>query len=210
MPPPIPTFEFEQELRALGYMSIAGTDEAGRGPLAGPVVAAAVILRIGDVPDGIRDSKLLSPAQRKELFEQISLRAVAHGVGVVGNERIDEINILRASVEAMHLAIERLYPIPDMVLADGNSFRSDRYAFRNIIKGDQRSFSVAAASILAKVTRDTLMRKYAEMYPEYGFDRHKGYPTAFHREAVRRLGPCAIHRKTFLRKLLLDCNIENI
>ncbi|MBQ4248466.1 MAG: ribonuclease HII [Clostridia bacterium] len=192
---------FERETRAAGYNVIAGTDEAGRGPLAGPVVAAAVILPPEPI-EGIDDSKKLSEKKREALYDVIMERAAAVGVGFADAGEIDEINILNAAMISMARAVENMAVKPDFVLIDGNTSRFMDIPHRCIVKGDQKSASVAAASIIAKVTRDRLMKEYDEKYPEYNFGKHKGYPTREHMELVKKYGPCEIHRKTFLKKIL--------
>lgn len=175
----------------------AGVDEAGRGPLAGPVVAAAVILPEECQINGLNDSKKLSPQKREALFHQIKRLAIVTGVGIVEPEEIDRINILRASLLAMEIAVKKLNPQPDYLLIDGNIRTSLLIPQETVIKGDLRCCSIAAASIIAKVIRDSIMDNYHNIYPEYNFKRHKGYPTIDHFEALRRFGPCPIHRKTF-------------
>ena len=192
---------FERETRAAGYNVIAGTDEAGRGPLAGPVVAAAVILPPEPI-EGIDDSKKLSEKKREALYDVIMERAESVGVGFADAGEIDEINILNAAMISMARAVENMAVKPDFVLIDGNTSRFMDIPHRCIVKGDQKSASVAAASIIAKVTRDRLMKEYDEKYPEYNFGKHKGYPTREHMELVKKYGPCEIHRKTFLKKIL--------
>ena len=207
--PPRDLLEFERRCRRDGYRRIAGVDEAGRGPLAGPVVAAAVVLKypfdLGDFP-GLDDSKVVPRDLRERLFDQVTARAAACGVGMVGPEEIDEVNILAASLDAMRRAVEALGGPPDLVLVDGNQpIRGLAVAQKTLVKGDGRSASIAAASILAKVTRDRLMEAFDRQYPEYGFARHKGYASTEHRAAIRRHGPCPIHRRTFgTVRLLLE------
>lgn len=177
---------------------IAGSDEVGRGALAGPVVAAAVILNLKNVPKGINDSKQLTRLQRERLAEEIQRRAVSFSVCRIEHYEIDQINILKASLRAMALAIKALRPFPDHVLIDGHQMVPDLDCPQStIVKGDCLSVSVAAASIVAKVTRDQWMREYDELYPGYGFASHAGYNTRMHQEAIARLGPSAIHRLTF-------------
>jgi ribonuclease HII len=192
-----PTLEFEDVWWAQGIEHIAGVDEAGRGPLAGPVVAAAVILPKGLLIDGVNDSKVLSAKQREALFHEIYAMALAVGVGIIGHEVIDRINIYQASILAMRKAIEKLTIVPSMVLADGNSFKHETWRYQNIVAGDAKSVTIAGASVIAKVTRDNLMLEYHEQYPQYGFDRHKGYGTKVHMEALRQHGMCPIHRRSF-------------
>ncbi|PLX33179.1 MAG: ribonuclease HII [Ignavibacteria bacterium] len=189
------TMEFD--LLAQGYRSVAGVDEAGRGPLAGPVVAAAVIFTPNIRLEGIGDSKALSATRREELSSQIREHAAAWGIGRASPEEIDELNILQASILAMHRAIGALNPASDYLLVDGNRFHHPDLPFTTVVKGDARCFSIGAASILAKVDRDRIMKELHERYPEYDFAKHKGYPTASHIDALRRHGPCPIHRRSF-------------
>jgi ribonuclease HII len=187
--------EYENKALAKGYEIVAGIDEAGRGPLAGPVVAAAVILtKILDV-DGLNDSKKLSSKKREKLFPKI--QEMPNGVAVVSQEIIDEINILQATRLAMKQAVENLMIHPDIILIDGNQKIESPIEQWTIVKGDTKSFSIAAASILAKVTRDRIMEEYHKQYPQYEFSRHKGYGTKNHRDLIAKHGPCPIHRKTF-------------
>ncbi len=176
---------------------VAGVDEAGRGCLAGPVVAGAVILDENRPIHGLRDSKTLSEKRRNELFEQIREKALAYSVGITGAAEIDRINILQASLLAMEKAVLALRKKPDRVLIDGNSKTSLKIEQKAIVKGDSKCASIAAASIVAKVTRDRIMTEIEKEYPGYGFSRHKGYPTKEHFGALRNLGPCPIHRKSF-------------
>lgn len=187
----------EKEARRLGHSVIAGVDEAGRGPLAGPVVAAAVILREDAVIDGLTDSKQLTETRRNELYGIIKESALSFSVGYASHEVIDSINILQATLRAMLEAVEGLDPKPDFVLIDGIQTIQWPGPQRAVVKGDTLSLSIAAASVIAKVTRDRMMVEYSKRFPGYGFDRHKGYGSAYHREAIARQGPCPIHRKTF-------------
>ncbi len=196
------TLKFENELFTCGYRLIAGVDEAGRGPLAGPVVAACVLLPLDDPIEGINDSKKLSPKKRAELLKIIRDKAIAYGVGIVDHETIDAINILNATKLAMKQAVESMTIQPDFVLVDAVKDLDITQPQMGIIKGDALSYMIAAASIIAKETRDDLMRDYAKAYPVYGMERHKGYPTKAHREAILEFGPCPIHRQSFLKKLL--------
>ncbi len=189
--------QLEQTLRQRGYQRIAGIDEAGRGALAGPVVAAAVVLPINCQISGVTDSKQLTPKRRAELFDDIHSTAVAVGVGRVGNEEIDRINILQATMGAMAQAIAQITPAPDYVLVDGTHLPEIFLPAEAIPKGDALIQSIAAASIIAKVTRDRLMIELDETYPGYGFQGHKGYGTLLHRQAIAQLGPCPIHRRSF-------------
>ncbi|MBI2486146.1 MAG: ribonuclease HII [Deltaproteobacteria bacterium] len=191
-----PNYSYERKIWGIGKLP-AGVDEAGRGPLAGPVVAAAVILPKECEILGVNDSKKLSHQKREILFEQIKTVAVSIGVGIVEPEEIDRINILRASLLAMEIAVKNLNPQPNSLLIDGNTRTSLLIPQETIIKGDFICYSIAAASIIAKVTRDSIMDNYHDTYPQYNFRRHKGYPTKEHLEAIRIYGPCPIHRKTF-------------
>jgi ribonuclease HII len=189
---------YEDSCLASGAKLIAGADEVGRGALAGPVVAAACILNLDDLPDGINDSKQLTRLQRERLSEEIQSRAIAFSISRVEHDEIDQINILKASLRAMELAIKALRPFPDYVLIDGNQEVPNLDCPQStIIKGDSLSVSVAAASIVAKVKRDQWMKEYDQQYPDYGFASHAGYNTRIHQEAIARLGPSAIHRLTF-------------
>ena len=193
----MPILEIEQSIWSLGVDILAGVDEAGRGPLAGPVVAAAVTFPKGCFLEGVDDSKKLTEKKREELFEQIQFHATSVGVGIVSHEIIDRINILQATILAMRKALEQLPSPPQFVIADGNSFKHETFGFENIVDGDARSFTIAAASIVAKVTRDRLMREYHVQYPVYGFAKHKGYGTKEHLTAIKQHGLCEIHRKSF-------------
>ena len=190
-------WHFEGVARRQGYAQVAGIDEAGRGPLAGPVVAAAVLLPPDlDLP-GVNDSKKLSAATRERLFTEIMARAVAVGVGCSQAQEIDRINILQATLQAMEQAVRLLAPTPDYLLIDGISAVPINIPQKTLKQGDSRSVSIAAASIIAKVTRDRLMVEYDREFPGYGFAAHKGYGCESHMQAIARLGPCPIHRRTF-------------
>lgn len=191
-------WEIESELP---FELICGVDEAGRGPLAGPVCAAAVILPKGLVIPGLNDSKKLSDKRRRELFPIIQQEAVSFGIAFASQEEIDEINILQATFLAMRRAIDQLNPQPEFALIDGNRETDFGVPCKTVIKGDSLSANIAAASVLAKVTRDNWMMEAAEKYPGYGFEIHKGYGTKAHYAALEKLGPCPIHRRTFLKKL---------
>lgn len=184
------------------YNVIAGIDEAGRGPLAGPVVAAAVILPKNRPILYLNDSKQLSAKKREELYDVIMKEAVSVGVGMAGEQKIDEINILQATYEAMREAVSKLDPQPDITLNDAVTIPDLTMRQVPIIQGDAKSASIAAASIIAKVTRDRLMLEYDRQYPEYGFASHKGYGSQSHMEAIKKYGPCPIHRKTFIQGIL--------
>jgi ribonuclease HII len=189
--------EIEREHWAQGIKHIAGVDEAGRGPLAGPVVAAAVIFPKEVSIAGVNDSKKCAAKKRDELFELIMDQALCIGIGIVDHVEIDRINILQATILAMRIALDKLNIQPDQVLVDGNSFKHDTLRFQNIIGGDAKSFTIAAASIIAKVTRDRIMNEMDINYPQYGFAKHKGYGTRQHVDAIRLHGLCEIHRRSF-------------
>ena len=194
-------WELENELYAQGYSLLCGVDEAGRGPLAGPVCAAAVILPAGLEIPGLNDSKKLSEKQREALFEPIKAAAKAYGIAFATVEEIENLNILNATFLAMNRAISQLSPQPELALIDGNRNTGITVPSRCVVKGDSRCADIAAASVLAKVSRDRYMLEMAEKYPEYGFERHKGYGTKAHYDAIREYGPCPIHRPSFLRKM---------
>ena len=195
-------FDFDKEIKNEGYTCLCGVDEAGRGPLAGPVVACAIIMREDDIIEEINDSKKLSEKKRGMLFDVIKENALDISIGIADEKVIDEINILNATMKAMNDAISGLTHPFDIALIDGNCSRGIEFYNRCIVKGDANSYNIAAASIIAKETRDRYMREIASKYPEYGFDIHKGYGTKSHREALLKYGPCEIHRKTFLTKIL--------
>ena len=197
----MPSFDFENEKRALGYKFICGCDEAGRGPLCGPVVAAAVILPEGEIIEGLNDSKKLTEKKRERLYDEIISRALAYGIAEATPAEIDEINILNASMLAMKRAIEAMEIKADFALIDGNHARGFDIPAEPVIKGDALSYSIAAASVLAKVTRDRGCIELDREYPEYGIAKHKGYPTKDHMDAVRLHGPAPIYRKSFLKFL---------
>ena len=190
-------YRYEVQAWRTGIVHVAGLDEAGRGPLAGPVVAAAVIVAPDRRIRGLRDSKLLPPERREELYDAIRTRAVAIGVGIVDHLTIDRINILEATRAAMDQALLALGVVPDLVITDFVPLRGLMCPQRNLVDGDRRCATVAAASIIAKVTRDRLMREADEQFPEYGFGRHKGYATPEHLAALDRHGPCPLHRRSF-------------
>jgi ribonuclease HII len=197
-------YRYEKLAVQEGFCTVCGIDEAGRGPLAGPVFAAAVILPAGCTIKGINDSKKLSPQKREALFDEIEAGAVSYGIGFATEEEIDEINILQATFRAMKRAFDALKILPDLALVDGNRMPTLGVETRTIVRGDALSASIAAASILAKVSRDRLMRQVDEIYPQYGFAKHKGYGTAYHVEMLKKYGPCPVHRRTFLKKILGD------
>ena len=194
-------WELENEIYDSGVSLICGVDEAGRGPLAGPVCAAAVILPRNIEIVGLNDSKKLSEKSREKLYDEICEKAMSFGIAFASVEEIEELNILNAAMLAMNRAIAQLEPQPELALIDGNRSSAIEINSRCVIKGDAKCADIAAASILAKVTRDRYMLDMAEKYPEYHFERHKGYGTKLHYEALREYGPCEIHRPGFLRKM---------
>ena len=193
-------WELEEACWAAGYQLVCGADEVGAGPLAGPVYAGAVILPRYLELKWLNDSKQVTPRRREVLFEQLKAQAVAWAVASVDEKTIDEINILNARMLAMERAMEQLNPAPDYALIDGNRDKGISFPHETAVKGDSRSASIAAASILAKVSRDHYMEEMAERYPEYHFEQHKGYPTRLHYEMLDRYGPSPIHRRSFLKK----------
>ena len=204
----MPSFKEEEKLQKQGYKFIAGIDEAGRGPLAGPVVAAAVIVKKNKGKKGIdfllkkvKDSKKLSFLQREEIFEElIRCKMIIWSVASVAEKIIDKINIKNAAELAMEKAVNKLRKKPDFLLIDGNSLKNQKLKkteYKLVVRGDDKIFSCAAASIIAKVVRDRIMQKFHKKYPKFGFDKHKGYPTKFHYKALRENGPCPIHRRSF-------------
>ncbi len=195
-------WDIENQLHSEGYKIICGCDEAGRGPLAGEVAAAACILPAGIEIKGLNDSKKLSEKKREELFETIKEVALAYAVATSSVEEIENLNILEAALLAMRRAVDQLNITPDFVLVDGNVNRGWSFPSKAVIGGDAKSPNIAAASILAKVTRDRICYELDEKYPMYGFAKHKGYATKEHREAILKYGPCPVHRKLFLRKLI--------
>lgn len=199
----MPDYEFEKAAVNSGFSCICGVDEAGRGPLAGPVCAAAVILPEGVVIEGLDDSKKLTEKKREGLYDIIKQTAVAYSVAYGTLEEIETVNILEATYLAMNRAIEGLNVKPDFALIDGNRVpRGIKIPCETVVKGDSKSMSVAAASVLAKVTRDRLMLEYDKKYPEYNFKKHKGYGTKEHTELIKQYGPCEIHRLSFLKNIL--------
>ena len=194
----IDMLQFEKEFASQGKMLIAGIDEAGRGPLAGPVVVASVIMPLDNIIDGINDSKKLSEKKRNELFEKIKQTAISYHIEVIDEKIIDDINILNATKLGMKNCIDKLDKTPDVVLIDAVKIDSDVQTV-SIIKGDAKSYSIAAASILAKVYRDNLMLQYDKEYPVYNFAKHKGYGTKMHIDAIKQYGICPIHRRTFVK-----------
>ena len=205
----MPDYSYENAALSRGFAVVAGTDEAGRGPLCGEVVATAVILPQGLYIEGLNDSKKLSEKKREKLYELIIENAVSYGIASASVEEIDRLNILNAAQLAMRRAVAMLSPTPDLVLVDGNIARDFEMETRTVIGGDALSCSIAAASILAKVTRDRMCLKWDELYPEYGIAGHKGYATKTHVAALKELGPCPIHRRSFLSKILKDTPFED-
>lgn len=197
----MPTFEYEEKARQNGYKFICGCDEAGRGPLCGPVVAAAVILPDGLIIEGLDDSKKLTERKREKLYDVIIEKALAYAICEASPAEIDEINILNASMLAMRRAVEALEIPADFALIDGNCSRGFAIPTETVVGGDKKSYSIAAASILAKVTRDRQCVELDLEYPEYGIAKHKGYPTKDHMDKVREIGPAPIYRKSFLKFL---------
>ena len=195
--------EFENKLYSEGLKYIAGIDEAGRGPLAGPVVVGIAIMKPDSFIEGVNDSKKISEKKRELLYEQITNEAIDWSVGIVDQNEIDEINILNATKKALHMAITNLKIKPDRILVDAlEHIDTCGIPYTSIIKGDAKVYSISAASIIAKVTRDRMMKEYDEIYPEYGFAGHKGYGTAKHIQAIKAYGPCPLHRKTFVKNFI--------
>ena len=193
----------EEKLHEKNIEYIAGIDEAGRGPLAGPVVVGVVIMPKDSMIEGVNDSKKVSEKKREKLYDEITNEAIAWGVGIVDQNRIDEINILNATKEAVTMAISSLKVKPDLILVDAlTNIDTLGIPYKSIIKGDAKEYSIAAASIIAKVTRDRIMRQWDEVFPEYGFKGHKGYGTKKHIEAIKEYGPCLLHRKTFIKNFI--------
>ena len=205
--------KIEEELYKKGTTSIAGIDEAGRGPLAGPVVVACVVMPRDSMIEGVNDSKKLSEKKREKLYEEITNEALGCGVGIISQEEIDKINILNATKEGLTLAIKNLekdlqeknrdFQKPEIILVDAlTKIDTDHIPYRSIIKGDSKSYSIAAASIIAKVTRDRIMIEWDEVYPVYGFEKHKGYGTAAHIAAIKEYGLCPLHRRSFVKNIV--------
>ena len=190
--------EQENELRKKGFQYICGIDEAGRGPLAGPVVVASVIMPADSMIEGVNDSKKVSEKKREKIYDQILEEAISYGVAIIGQDEIDEINILNATKKGLTVSLQELSQRPDLILVDAlNGIDTMGIPYDSIIKGDAKCYSIAAASIIAKVTRDRIMREWDSVYPEYGFEKHKGYGTAAHIAAIREHGLCPIHRRSF-------------
>lgn len=182
------------------FKYICGIDEAGRGPLAGPVVVACAVMPRDSMIEGVNDSKKISEKKREELFEKITSEAISYGVGIIDQKEIDRINILNATKEGLTMAVKELSVRPDLIIVDAlNNIDTEGIPYESIIKGDAKCYSIAAASIIAKVTRDRIMRQWDEIYPQYGFIKHKGYGTAAHIAAIKEYGPCPLHRNSFIK-----------
>ena len=195
--------EKENDLRKKGFQYICGIDEAGRGPLAGPVVVASVIMPADSMIEGVNDSKKVSEKKREKIYEQILEEAISYGVAIIGQDEIDEINILNATKKGLTVSLQELTEKPDLIVVDAlNGIDTMGIPYESIIKGDAKCYSIAAASILAKVTRDRIMREWDKVYPEYGFEKHKGYGTAAHIAAIREYGLCPIHRRSFTKNFV--------
>ena len=195
--------EKENDLRKKGFQYICGIDEAGRGPLAGPVVVASVIMPVDSMIEGVNDSKKVSEKKREKIYEQILEEAISYGVAIIGQDEIDEINILNATKKGLTISLQELTQKPDLILVDAlNGIDTMGIPYDSVIKGDAKCYSIAAASIIAKVTRDRIMREWDKIYPEYGFEKHKGYGTAAHIAAIREYGLCPIHRRSFTKNFV--------
>jgi len=196
--------EIEEDLHKKGFKYICGIDEAGRGPLAGPVVIASVIMPEDSKIEGINDSKKISEKKREKLYDLILEEAISYGVGIVGQDVIDDINILNATKKGLTMSLQELTKKPDLILVDAlNNIDTLGIPYESIIKGDAKSYSIAAASIIAKVTRDRIMRQWAEIYPQYEFEKHKGYGTANHIKAIKEFGLCPLHRRSFVKNIIV-------
>ena len=195
--------EHENELRNKGFKTICGIDEAGRGPLAGPVVIASVIMPANSMIEGVNDSKKISEKKREKIYDQILEEAVSYGIAIIGQDEIDEINILNATKKGLTVSLKELTEKPDLIVVDAlNGIDTMGIPYESIIKGDAKCYSIAAASILAKVTRDRIMREWDKIYPKYGFEKHKGYGTAAHIAAIKEHGLCPIHRRSFTKNFI--------
>ena len=195
--------QIEEEIYNTGVETICGIDEAGRGPLAGPVVVAAVIMPRDSFIEGVNDSKKVSEKKRELLYDLITKEAIAWGVGIIDQKEIDRINILNATKEGLTMAVKELSIRPDLIIVDAlKGIDTDGIPYESMIKGDAKCYSIAAASIIAKVTRDRIMRQWDEIYPQYGFIKHKGYGTAAHIAAIKEYGPCSLHRNSFIKKFI--------
>lgn len=195
--------KYEEALRKKGFKYICGIDEAGRGPLAGPVVVASVIMPENSMIEGVNDSKKVSGKKREKLYDLILGEAISYGIGIVGQDEIDEINILNATKKGLTMSLQELTQKPDLIIVDALSkINTLGIPYESIIKGDAKCYSISAASIIAKVTRDRIMREWDKIYPQYGFATHKGYGTSSHIKAIIENGPCPIHRKTFIKHFI--------
>ena len=195
--------QYENDLRNKGYKYICGIDEAGRGPLAGPVVVASVIMPENSMIEGVNDSKKVSEKKREKLYDLILEEAISYGVGIIGQDEIDEINILNATKKGLTTSLKELTQKPDLIIVDAlTHIDTLGIPYESIIKGDAKCYSISAASIIAKVTRDRIMREWDKIYPQYGFAQHKGYGTSAHINAIKEYGPCILHRKTFIKNFV--------
>ena len=195
--------QYECELRSKGYKYICGIDEAGRGPLAGPVVVASVIMPENSMIEGVNDSKKVSEKKREKLYDLILEEAISYGVGIIGQDEIDEINILNATKKGLTMSLKELIQKPDLIIVDAlTHIDTVGIPYESIIKGDAKCYSISAASIIAKVTRDRIMREWDKIYPQYGFVQHKGYGTSAHINAIKEYGPCPLHRKSFIKNFV--------
>ena len=195
--------QYENELRNKGYKYICGIDEAGRGPLAGPVVVASVIMPENSMIEGINDSKKVSEKKREKLYDLILEEAISYGVGIIGQDEIDDINILNATKKGLTVSLKELTKKPDLIIVDAlTNIDTLGTPYESIIKGDAKCYSISAASIIAKVTRDRIMREWDKIYPQYGFAQHKGYGTSAHISSIKEYGPCPLHRKTFIKNFI--------
>lgn len=195
--------QYECELRSKGYKYICGIDEAGRGPLAGPVVVASVIMPENSMIEGVNDSKKVSEKKREKIYDLILEEAISYGVGIIGQDEIDEINILNATKKGLTMSLKELIQRPDLIIVDAlTHIDTLGIPYESIIKGDAKCYSISAASIIAKVTRDRIMREWDKIYPQYGFVQHKGYGTSAHINAIKEYGPCPLHRKSFIKNFV--------
>lgn len=195
--------QYENDLRNKGYKYICGIDEAGRGPLAGPVVVASVIMPANSIIEGVNDSKKVSEKKREKLYDLILEEAISYGVGIIGQDEIDEINILNATKKGLTMSLQELTQKPDLIIVDAlTHIDTLGIPYESIIKGDAKCYSISAASIIAKVTRDRIMREWDKVYPQYGFAQHKGYGTSAHINAIKEFGPCPLHRRSFIKNFV--------
>ena len=195
--------QYENDLRNKGYKYICGIDEAGRGPLAGPVVVASVIMPANSIIEGVNDSKKVSEKKREKLYDLILEEAISYGVGIIGQDEIDEINILNATKKGLTMSLQELTQKPDLIIVDAlTHIDTLGIPYESIIKGDAKCYSISAASIIAKVTRDRIMREGDKVYPQYGFAQHKGYGTSAHINAIKEFGPCPLHRRSFIKNFV--------